>query len=78
MSKQHLEGLLVVDDLADLPDGEGVVDVHLVERPLRQEEEGGLLPVIVPAIGVTTPDQLCTLKQVSRKGVLFNSVVTLD
>ena len=52
MSKQHLEGLLVVDDLADLPDGEGVVDVHLVERALRQEQERRLLPVIVPAKGV--------------------------
>ena len=46
----HLKGLILVNYLTDLPDGEGIVDVHflLLFSVIFGEQEGWFLPVILP------------------------------
>jgi hypothetical protein len=45
----HLQSLVVVHHLTDLPYGESVVDVHLMQLVLVDKQKRRFLPVIVPA-----------------------------
>ena len=75
--KGNLEGLIPIDDLADLPDGEGVVDVHPVDVPLGHKQEGWLLPVVVTGEGLVKGYKVSCLKLIKQNESLVHFTMKL-